>query len=149
MWQRIQTVFLAITIVSLSVALVQPIWHVQTGETTLVLTPFYLLENTTYSYLPYSLTAILAVAAITIAILTIRRFDNRQLQIKLGALNSLILAGFMVSAVMFTHKLMEQHQGATGKVWLILAGAAVIFNWLAIRFIRRDERIVKDSDRLR
>jgi hypothetical protein len=50
---------------------------------------------------------------------------------------------------MFTHKLMEQHQGATGKVWLILAGAAVIFNWLAIRFIRRDERIVKDSDRLR
>ena len=149
MWQRIQTVFLVITIVSLLVALVQPIWEAQAGETTWVLTPFYLLENTTYSYLPYSITAILAVAAITIAILTIRRFDNRQLQIKLGALNSLILAGFMVSAVMFAHKLMEQHQGATGKVWLILAGAAVISNWLAIRFIRRDERIVKDSDRLR
>ncbi|MBX2965151.1 MAG: DUF4293 domain-containing protein [Cyclobacteriaceae bacterium] len=149
MWQRIQTVFLVITIVSLLVSLIQPIWQAQAGETTLVLTPFYLLENTTYSYLPYSLTAILAIAAITIAIFEIKRFDNRPLQIKLGALNSLILAGFMVSAVLFTNSLMKQHQGATGKVWLILAGAAVISNWLAIRFIRRDERIVRESDRLR
>ncbi|MBL7842278.1 MAG: DUF4293 domain-containing protein [Cyclobacteriaceae bacterium] len=149
MWQRIQTVFLIITIASLLIALVQPIWQVQSGDATLTLTPFYLLQDNSYAYMPYSLTAILAVAGITLAILTIRRYDNRLLQIKLGALNSLVLAGFMFSAVIFTSKLSEQHQGSVGKVWLILAGVAVISNWLAIRFIRRDERIVKESDRLR
>ena len=149
MWQRIQTVFLIITILSLVVALVQPIWQVQSDDATLTLTPFYLLQNNTYVYLPYSLTAILAVAGITLAIITIKRYDNRLIQIKLGALNSLVLAGFMFSAVIFTSKLSEQYQGGVGMVWLILAGVAVISNWLAIRFIRRDERVVKDSNRLR
>lgn len=149
MWQRIQTVFLIITIASLLIALVQPIWQVQSGDATLTLTPFYLLHDNSYVYMPYSLTAILAVAGITLAIITIRRYDNRLLQIKLGALNSMVLAGFMFSAVIFTSKLSEQYQGSVGMVWLILAGVAVISNWLAIRFIRRDERIVKESDRLR
>lgn len=149
MWQRIQTVFLIITIVSLVVALVQPIWQGQSGDATLTLTPFYLLQGNDYTYMPYTLTAILAVAGITLAIITIRRYDNRLLQIKLGALNSLVLAGFMFSAVIFTSKLSEQHQGSVGMIWLILAGVAVISNWLAIRFIRRDERVVRDSERLR
>ncbi|MBX2961474.1 MAG: DUF4293 domain-containing protein [Cyclobacteriaceae bacterium] len=149
MWQRIQTVFLIIAIVALVVALIQPIWQVNTGDTTITLTPFYLLHNEIYSYWPYSITAVLAVAGITLAIITVKSYNNRMLQIKLGALNSLILAGFMFSAVMFTSKLSDQYQGAVGMGWLILAGVAVISNWLAIRFIRRDERIVKDSDRLR
>lgn len=149
MWQRIQTVFLIIAIVALGVALVQPIWQAGTANASVTLTPFYLAHNDTYSYWPYSLTAILAVAGITLAMITIRRYDNRPLQIKLGALNSLILAGFMFSAVMFTSKLSEQQQGSVGMGWLLLAGVAVISNWLAIRFIRRDERMVRDSDRIR
>lgn len=150
MWQRIQTVFLAITIASLAVALVQPIWQAQSGEMLIVLTPFYLLKNSVYSYLPYSLTAVLAVAGITIAIIEMKRYDNRQLQIKLGALNSLILACVMISAVWFTSNLSEEYAADFNYgLGLYLTFVAVISNWLAVRFIRRDERIVKDSDRLR
>lgn len=150
MWQRIQTVFLVITVASLAVALVQPIWQIQSGDSMIILTPFYLLKNAVYSYLPYSITAVLAVAGITIALIEIRRYDNRQLQIKLGALNSLILMCVMISAVWFTSDLSKEFSADFKYgLGLYLTFAAVISNWLAVRFIRRDERMVKDSDRLR
>ena len=150
MWQRIQTVFLAITIISLAVALVQPIWQSQSGDSIIVLTPFYLLKDSIYEYLPYSITAVLAVAGITIALIEMRRYDNRKLQIKLGALNSLVLAGVMICAVWFSSELSKENavQFNYG-VGLYLTFVAVLTNWFAVRFIRRDERIVKDSDRLR
>jgi hypothetical protein len=149
MWQRIQTVFLAITIISLAVALVQPIWQSQSGEL-IVLTPFYLHTDSNYEYIPYSITAVLAVAGITIALIEMKRYDNRKLQIKLGALNSLVLAGVMICAVWFSSELSEEHavQFKYG-IGLYLTFVAVLTNWFAVRFIRRDERIVKDSDRLR
>ncbi len=150
MWQRIQTIFLVMTIIALLVALVQPIWQIQEGETTIVLTPFYLLKGSVYTYLPYTITAVLAVAAITLAIIEIRRYDNRQMQIKLGALNTLILACYMISAVWFASELSKDYPaGFQYGLGLYLTFVAVISNWLAIRFIRRDERIVQDSNRLR
>jgi peptidoglycan/LPS O-acetylase OafA/YrhL len=150
MWQRIQTVFLVLTIGSLLVALVQPIWQAQSGDALVVLTPFYLVKGTHYLYWPYAITAVLAVAGITLAIIAIRRFDNRQTQIKLGALNSLVLACVMISAVWFTSELSKDYTtDFKYGLGLYLTFVAVISNWLAVRFIRRDERIVKDSDRLR
>jgi hypothetical protein len=32
-------------------------------------------------------------------------------------------------------------------MWIMFVGVAC--NWLAVRFIRRDEKLVRDSDRLR
>lgn len=149
MWQRIQTVFLVITIIALLISLIQPVWIGPEGST-LILTPFYLLQNDQYSYLPYSITAILDVAGITLALIEIRRYDNRLLQMKLGALNTLILAGMMISAIWLSSNLTEQHPaGFRYGVGLYMIFAAVICNWIALRFIRRDERLVKDSERLR
>ena len=150
MWQRIQTVFLILTIVSLAVSLVQPIWISQADDLMIVLTPFYLIKDSAYIYLPYSLTAVLAVAGITLAIIEVKRYDNRKLQIKLGALNSLVLAGVMICAVWFSSELSKEFavEFKYG-VGLYLTFVAVLTNWFAVRFIRRDERIVKDSDRLR
>lgn len=151
MWQRIQTVFLGITIISLLVSLVQPLWKFTAEGTTVVLTPFYLSTNEIFEYMPYSLTAAFAVAAITLSIIIVRRYDNRVLQIKLGALNSLLLAGVMICAVWFGTNLTEKYSGAgvSYGIGLYCMFAAVICNWLAVRFIRRDEKLVRDSDRLR
>ena len=44
-------------------------------------------------YYPYALCAILAVAAATVAIIEIGKFENRLLQLKLSALNSMLMAG--------------------------------------------------------
>lgn len=146
MWQRIQTVFLGLVILSLGISLIQPIWLSDKDA----LTPFYLKQSDSFLYMPYALTAVLGIASITLALLTIRRFDNRLVQIKLGALNSVMLAGMMICAVWFASKVADGYSGNFRYGWgLYLIFVAVICNWLAMRFIRRDERLVRDSDRIR
>ncbi len=154
MWQRIQTVFLVIVIISLVASIFMPIWVFveASGKVhSLYALHYTIVENEvrTTVYFPYSLTAILAIAAATLAFISIRKYTNRLTQIKLGALNSLFLAGTIGSAVYFFNTLYSVHQGGNYSFGLFLPGIAVVCNWLAMRFIRKDERLVRDSDRLR
>lgn len=101
-------------------------------------------------YYPYALSAILAVAAATLAFLEIGKFENRMTQIKMGALNSLVMAGSLTALVYFAIQLIETTQlaGQYGlSLWL--PAGAMISNMIANRFIRRDEKLVRDSDRIR
>lgn len=156
MWQRIQTVFLALVVASMVISIFLPVWlyaDAQTGvQHQLYPLGYSVIENgvKTTTYFPFTVIAILMIAAATIAIMEIRRFDNRMTQIKMGTLNSLLLAGVMISIVAFSNQLAKDH--TTGWKYgysLYLAFAGVVFNWLAIRFIRKDEKLVRDSDRLR
>lgn len=154
MWQRKQTVFLVIVGACMLVSIFFPIWVSVGDDFARQLFPlhFTTLEGDikTTVYLPYSLTAICALASATIAFFEIGKFDNRMLQIKLGALNSLFMAGCIGSAVYFATSLIKANQesGEYGYA-LFLPVAAMISNMIANRFIRRDEKLVKDSDRLR
>ncbi len=153
MWQRIQTVFLVLVVVSMIVSFFLPIWKITDGAKEMQLFPlhFSTIESgvKTTVYFPFCITAILMAAAATVAIIEIRRFDNRMVQVKLGTLNSLILAGALGSAVYFYNEVTQLYgYGKFGlSIWVPFVGVAC--NWLAIRFIRRDEKLVKDSDRLR
>lgn len=150
MWQRIQTVFLGLTIIASIISLILPVWQGQLDGLPVTLTPFYLNEKDSYDYIPYALTAVLVVASITISLVEIKRYDNRILQMKLGFLNTLLLAGAMACVAVFTMNLTKQYpMGAKNGLGMFLIFGAVLCNWLALRFIRRDERLVKDSDRLR
>lgn len=153
MWQRIQTVFLALVVLSMVVSFFLPIWKVVEGtkEMQLYALHFSTIENgvRTTVYFPFCITAVLMAAAATIAIIEIRRFDNRLTQVKLGTLNSLILAGVLGSAVYFYNQVTQQYgYGKFGlSIWIPFIGVAC--NWLALRFIRKDEKMVRDSDRIR
>jgi hypothetical protein len=152
MWQRIQTLFLAIAVLSLIGAIFFPIWGFQEEVRTHQLFALHYMINESgtksFQYIPYALTGILFIAAITISIIQISKFRNRILQIKLGALNSLILVGGYGAAVYFGSQFVNSIGGRYGLgIWL--PAIAVFFNWLAMRFIRRDEKVVKDSNRLR
>jgi Domain of unknown function (DUF4293) len=155
MWQRIQSVFLGVAILSLILGLVFPVWTAQGPNIEYRLYPIYFMvkqngQITTSQYIPYCLTAMLMAAAITIAIMEFRRYDNRLLQVKLGTLNSLIMAGVMICDVVFSNQMSKAYSVPWRYDYsLFLTFAAVASNWLAIRFIRRDEKLVKDSDRLR
>lgn len=156
MWQRIQTVFLSLVVISMVSSLFLPIWVSEDpmSDITRSLYPLHYTtiegDNRITTYFPYCVTAILMLAAATIAIMEIRRYDDRMVQIKMGTLNSLILAGVMISAVVFANQLAKLSPGG----WkyglsLYLPFVGVTFNWLAIRFIRKDEKTVRDSDRIR
>jgi glucan phosphoethanolaminetransferase (alkaline phosphatase superfamily) len=157
MWQRIQSVFIGLSIVCLIVALLQPVWESLDGQTRLY--PIYLMqkmkteqgESLKEIYIPFCLTAVLIVAALTIAVQEFRRYDNRLLQIKLGALNSLIIALIIICIVWFSNMVIKESPTVNWRygLSLYLSFAATAFNWIAMRFIRKDEKTVRDSDRLR
>jgi len=155
MWQRIQTVFLAIAVISLVLTIFMPIWIFQdaAGKVHKLYPMHYsIVENgqiTNTTYFPYAVTAMLAAAAATIAVIQIRKFKDRLLQIKLGAFNSILMAGTIGAAVAFATNFYKDFQGGQYSFGMYLPGLAVICNWLAMRFIRKDERLVRDSDRLR
>jgi hypothetical protein len=154
MWQRIQTVFLIIAIISLVGSIFYPIWSYQDGQgqTHKLFALHYSVIETSQTitqYFPYAITAILAIASATISFIELRKFKNRVLQMKLGALNSLFMAGSIASAVIFSNQLVKAFNGGQYGLGLWLPGVAVICNLIANQFIRRDERIVRDSNRLR
>ena len=155
MWQRIQTVFLVIAIISLIAAILLPIWvHETIGQAHKLYAFHYSItaqsgDMISTQYFPYCLTAILAIASITLSCIEIGKYKNRILQMKLGALNSLFLAGTIASAFIFSNQLAEQFDGGKLGLGLWLPGIAVLCNLLANRFIRRDEKLVRDSNRLR
>ena len=156
MWQRIQTVFLVVVIISLIGSIFLPIWGFteSTGKKHVLYALHYAVKENgsteqVSTYMPYSITAMLSIAAATVAFMSIGKYKNRYTQMKLGAFNSLLIAGTMASSVYFATQLSKTVQGGYFGFGLWLPGAAVICNLLANQFIRRDERIVKDSDRLR
>ncbi len=155
MWQRIQTVFLVISILSLIVAIFFPIWaHETIGQSHKLYALHYSIigqsgEMIRTQYMPYCLTAILAIASITLSVIEIGKYKNRMLQMKLGALNSLLLAGTIAAAFIFSNQLAKDFGGGKLGLGLWLPGVAVLCNLLANRFIRRDEKLVRDSQRLR
>ena len=154
MWQRIQTVFLIIAIISLIAAIFLPIWTNKdaAGKTHVLYALHYtVIENDarTTTYFPYSLTAIFAVAAATVALIEIGKFKNRMLQMKLGALNSLFLVATIGLALYFASQMIKTYQGGQYGLGMWLPGIAVLCNLLSNRFIRKDEKLVRDSERLR
>ena len=154
MWQRKQTIFLVIVGACMLMSIFFPIWKSTVDGVEKSLFPLhYSIDESgtkTTTYFPYSLTAICAIAAATLAFFEIGKFQNRMLQIKLGALNSLFMAGCIGSAVYFATNLIKSNQqaGEYGMA-IFLPVAAMISNMIANRFIRKDEKLVRDSDRIR
>ncbi len=154
-----QTLFLALVVILMIASLFLPIWtYVDGTGTRYDLYPIHYSITTIgdageakeTAYFPYSLTAILMVAAATIAIQSIRRYDNRPTQMLLTAINTFVLMAVLGSAIYFGFRLNKEFQyvGLSRlALWTIFG--AVAFNWIAMRFIRRDEKIVRDSERLR
>jgi hypothetical protein len=154
MWQRVQTIFLVIAIISLIAAIFLPVWTHQDASSKkhlLYALHYTVIDNDekTTVYLPYSFTAIFAIASATLALIEIGKFKNRMLQMKLGALNSLFLVATIGSALYFSNQMIKTFQGGEYGFGIWLPGVAVLCNLLSNRFIRRDEKLVRDSDRLR
>jgi H+/Cl- antiporter ClcA len=155
MWQRIQTVFLGLVVACMAICLFLPIGifvDAATGDSHQLYPIHYtIVSNGTRAstYFPYAITSVLMAAVATLAAISITRFENRLTQIKIGTLNSLLLAGVMISVVIFLNPLATTYPGGKNGLVLYIAFAAVAFNWLSLRFIRRDEKMVRDSERLR
>ena len=132
----------------MSLMLLFPIWAGQGEQGQVVLFPFYLKTPTEELFYPYYFIATMAIAAVTVAIMEITKYKNRILQVKLGAFNSLLMTATMVAALLMVRDLEAEYKGGYG-ISLFLPVIAMISNLIANRFIRRDEKLVREADRLR
>ena len=93
-----------------------------------------------------------AVLVALVALFSIFKYTNRLLQIKLGALISfLILLLMMLIYYLFTraNSIILPNQQGEFLYGFYMPAIALIFNFLANRFIRRDEKLVRSADRIR
>lgn len=154
MLQRIQTVFLLLVATAMTLTYFLPFWTHVAEQSSYSLRSLYFesVENgeSIITYFPYTFIAVLAGLSILVAVFEITRFNNRLLQIKLGALNSLLIAGTLILAAYFaTDFIKELDVVGTYGLGLFAPAAAMFFNLLANRYIRKDERLVRSVDRIR
>lgn len=157
MIQRVQTLFLVLIVIGMGVCLFTPSWQKTRLQGEEGVLTAYTLEHrkagALVSATPTFYVAILAVMVAAVALYAIFQYRNRLLQIKLGALNSLLMAALLGCLMYFATRVGEalfdpatQGKYGTGLYAVILA---LVCNMVSNRFIRRDEQLVRSADRMR
>lgn len=152
MIQRIQTVYLALLVICLGLSLIFPFasYPLENGEGSLG--AFGVSENIlkASTWFPYYVTIGLSTG---LGIMTIAQFKDRKKQLAFGKINylliilSLIFISLDADGVADKLGLMETE--ISYGVGMFLPIAALVFQFLANRGIKADEKLVKSMDRLR
>ncbi len=156
MLQRIQSVLLLLTALGMAAFLLLHSWDYSSGDQTIFVNALHVakMKGSLAEYdKPVYYIAILAVLSIVLSLFSIFQYKNRVRQMMFVALNSLLIGvalAFTVYHVKNDAMLMIDNGGEGNFTYGLYAGfAALAFNWVANRFIRRDEKLVKDADRMR
>src|SRR5687768_7972472 len=165
MIQRIQSVFLLILVIAMISLLFLPLWAKTNPQNNqeVVLTAFSLSSQaTTPTDAPSTISTInensmaiagLAIIIALVALYEIFQYKNRFTQIKLGLLNSLLLAALLGTIFYYSSyvgdALVKTTTPGDYQAGFYLPILGLIVNSLANRYIKRDEDLVRSVDRLR
>lgn len=155
MIQRIQTVFLVIVAAGLAIFLgTDSYTKILSSTESIVLNPFKLTQfksSGSTAETPVYYIAVVAGLSLCVTIFTIFQYKNRIRQMLFVALNSLMIAVATGISIFHIQNDLPKINGEGGQYGLGLYAifVSLIANWLANRFIRRDEKMVKDSERMR
>lgn len=157
MIQRVQTIFLFLISVAMGVSLANPIWEKSGSSPTelahLTALQYAHKQGVTNFITPVWYLALLMGIVAIVALYAIFQYRNRLLQVMLCAVNAILLTAIM-GIVLYFSVYKGRAVGDINQQGDFLLGfypivAALLFNMLANRFIRRDEKLVRGSDRLR
>lgn len=96
--------------------------------------------------------SIVALISAGISLFSIFQYKNRLTQMKLGLLNSVVVILVVAGAFYAMTKgkaMVSPTDPENFKLGFMLPVIALLFNSMANRFIKRDEKLVRDSDRMR
>lgn len=163
MLQRVQTIFMTIAALAMILMLFFPIWEKSDNNFKAVEREYMIMDSFYLRYEQHNTQTkeikILgtestfwisagAVLAALVMLFSITRYKNRMTQVKLNALFSLITASILVGIVLYIRRFDPLFAGAP-----LFGGAlpviAMLNNFLANRFIRKDEQLVRSADRIR
>jgi len=148
MIQRIQTIFLLLVVGLLVLSMCFPLgYFIDSNGIAYSFSPFGIDLNDSF-HSTWGIFGILILCSI-IALSSIFLYKNRILQIRLSIFNSILLIGYYLVFIAFFFALKDNFQAFRINWALCLPLIAIIFNYLAIRSIGKDEVLVKAADRLR
>lgn len=155
MLQRIQTLYLTIVIVLMSLMFFYPTITVMTTsgiDYSLSFLGFKTAhDNQSLFVFPTTLLSILNVTIPLITLCTIPLFKHRILQIRISIFNMLLMLGYYGLFIWVVFVVIKNNiEGTFSYNWpIILPLISIILTYLAVRAIGRDEAIVQSYNRLR
>ena len=161
MIQRIQTIFLFLYIAALISTFFFPVWQKisfddQTNEVDVIVTGH--VSSVVYDKAGDAIiidnfwVGGFIIIACIVATMSIFSFRNRLTQIKLGTLNSLftsLLVIYYLYEIFYNIDYVDIKDKISFLISFYLIFLAIFFNFLANRFIRKDELLVRESERIR
>lgn len=155
MIQRIQSIFMGLAAVwAVAMVILDPVYFEMVASDTMYELKgqgLFLITELEPQLSSYPVLAVLALLAI-IPMGAILRFKDRKLQMKLMRLNMLLALGFVGLAVFYidrSQNLIGEETDITPSVWFYSVAIPIIFSFLANRFIKKDDDMVRSADRLR
>ena len=161
MIQRIQTIFLILFIVSIISSFFFPVWQkiefeddgekVSTVVTGFIFDAVYEVNNESILYDNFYVSGILILCCF-FAVYSIFSYKNRLTQIKFGTINS-FFTSLVVIKFLYDIFYNELYININDKISFLfsfyLIFLAIFFNFISNRFIRKDELLVNESNRIR
>ncbi len=155
MIQRIQSIFLLMVSIFMGLTVFLPIWGKSDGTNKIEMNSIEMVQTLAGDVVMEQTTVYLAIIAALTAILSfgnIFNYKNRRFQMKISLFCTLLIAIFIGASTLLTFYAQDNFSPQVGGVFgtgYFLPVAAVLFNWLSIRFIKKDEDMVRSADRLR
>lgn len=162
MLQRIQSVFLFLVAVVMVTIMFLPLWSKvdQEVQEVVTLNAFEMVyssyddngELTPMATQQTFWISVLAIIAAAIALISIFQYKNRLRQMQLNTLNSLMMAGVLGTTYYYStigDKMLDPEMPGNFQAGFYIIAAALLFNSLGNRFIRKDEKLVRSADRIR
>ncbi len=157
MIQRIQTVFLALVAILGVVFSFSPILGFTGYETDYIMNAYKTIavENEATVIAKNMGVGVMQGLVFLVALATILLYKNRSLQMKLSKLNILLLA-LQIAAIVMYSDVVKTAIGPNAndvmvnfKFGSIIPIVSLILTYMAIRFIKKDDKLIKSADRLR
>lgn len=155
MIQRLQSIFLFLVSILMGLTVFLPLWGKEEGTNKIQMNAMQMIQTAGDSVVMEQTTVYLAIIAGLTAILAfwnIFNFKNRRFQMKITLFCTLLIAIFIGASTFITYQAQNifspEIGGAFGAGYFLPVGA-ILFNWLSLRFIKKDEDMVRSADRLR
>ena len=167
MLQRVQTIFMTIAAVAMILMLFFPIWEKSDQQFEAEQREYAIMDAFQLRYEQHNtsteeiqllgtqntfLLSVGAIASALVMLFSITRYKSRMTQVKLNALFSLFTAATLVGTYLYISKangLFDPTVQGTFLIGFYLPVVAMLNNFLANRFIRKDEALVRSADRIR
>ncbi|TAF35508.1 MAG: DUF4293 family protein [Cytophagales bacterium] len=158
MIQRVQTIFMLVSGLLMLALVAFPLWTKQNpnGNEQVMMGAFHLIHISKSAVVGKSGTFAIGVTAILSGLLslaTIFLYNKRKLQITLGGFNVLVICVHIALTVYYVHfvanKIFNPEQSGAFGWAFVFPILALICSQMANRFVWKDEKMVRDSERLR